>query len=117
MSCGKIKEKTAKQKTVGVYFRLKDILNRLRKLEDKTTAEGKVTLICMEKGRRIKICVSVGKAADMAMKQSAADMFGTEKPEKEIIGVEADESTDDGFIMALIADRVNPEEVKLFIEV
>ena len=115
--CGKIKEKTTKRKTAGVYFRLKDILNRLKKLEARHVSEGMVTLICVEKGKRVKICVTNSEAQCMALKQGSAQMFGTQMPERVIVDVEIDADEDDGFIKALIDCNVTPEEVALFVEV
>lgn len=97
---------------------LKEILNRIKKLEEQTTEEDKVVLICMENGREYRKCVPIHEAAMMALRQNTAYLFGVgEKEQDRIIGVESGD--DDGFIMALLngIEDVNPDEVRAMIEV
>ena len=94
---------------------VKDILKRLRRLEERHAPEDMEILICVEKGKRIEVCVTKHEATMMALKQSSAQMFGTKMPERLIVDVETD--PDDGFIKALIECNVTAEDMALVVEV
>ena len=113
---GKIKKKREKQRKRGVRVSLKEILNRIKKLEERTIEEDMVVLICMEGGKEYRKCVAVSQACMMALEQDAACLFGCgEVTQSRIIGVESGD--DDGFIMAILSGTgIDPEEVKKIIQ-
>ncbi len=98
-------------------FVVKDILKRLKRLEERHAPEGMEVLICVEKEKRIRVCVTKHEATMMALKQSSAQMFGTEMPERVIVDVETDPDEDDGFIKALIECDVTLDDMALVVEV
>ena len=95
---------------------LKEILNRIKKLEDRATAEDMVTLICLEDGEERRKVLPSGEAAMMALRQGAAQMFKGGILDCKIVGVESGD--DDGFIKALLSgEDIEPAEVRKIIEV
>lgn len=97
---------------------LKEILSRIKKLEEQTTAEDMVVLICMEGGRECRRSLPMSEACMMALNQGTAHLFGSgELPKDRIIGVESGD--DDGFIMALIdgIEDIDPAELEGIVEV
>lgn len=110
-----MKEKARKGKKTRGY---KEILNRLKKLEEHITAEDKVVLICLEDGKECRKSVGIHEACMMALKQDMARMFGGEDTSSyRIIGVESGD--DDNFIGALIegSKDITPEAVGKFIQI
>ena len=95
----------------------KDILNRIKKLEEGTSTTDTVTLICIEQGKECRKCVNTIEAANMVLQQETAKMFGTDNVLDYIItGVESGD--EDGFIAALLtSEDIDPEEIKNMIEV
>lgn len=96
----------------------KDILKRIKKLEDRAGSDDRVVLVMLENGKECKRNLSVYEASMLALKQDTALMFGLvkEMPSR-IIRVESGD--DDGFISALIevSEEIDPNEAKQLIEV
>lgn len=92
----------------------KEILQRIKRLEEKNNDDGIVVLICLEKGREKRKSMSAYEAQMLVLKQSAAKTFGSDI-QLEIVGVESGD--DDGFIESMLNDTgVTPEEVQQMIE-
>ena len=93
----------------------KEILQRIKRLEERNNDDGIVVLICLENGREKRKSMSAYEAQMLVLKQSAAKTFGSDI-QLEIVGVESGD--DDGFIESLLNDTgVTPEEVQQMIEV
>ncbi len=93
----------------------KEILQRIKRLEEKNNDDGIVVLICLENGREKRKSMSAYEAQMLVLKQSAAKTFGSDI-QLEIVGVESGD--DDGFIESMLNDTgVTPEEVQQMIEV
>ena len=100
-----------------VYMGIREILNRIKKLEERTVTEDRVTLICLENGKECRNNVGIHEACMMALKQDTVKLFGlSEEWPFKIIGVESGD--DDGFIMGLLDGTagIEPEDVKELIE-
>lgn len=93
----------------------KEILQRIKRLEEKNNDDEIVVLICLENGREKRKSMSAYEAQMLVLNQSAAKTFGSDI-QLEIVGVESGD--DDGFIESMLNDTgVTPEEVQQMIEV
>lgn len=78
---------------------MKDILDRIRKLEASRNTPGRVTLIYLIAGEEKRRSMDMHEATRQVMEQAAALLFGGEQGSR-IIGVEGEEG--DGFLESLI---------------
>lgn len=93
----------------------KEILQRIKRLEERSNDDGTVVLICIENGKEKRKSMSAYEAQMLVLNQSAAKTFGSDI-QLEIVGVESGD--DDGFIESMLNDTgVTPEEVQQMIEV
>jgi hypothetical protein len=98
--------------------RFKDILSRIKKLEDRAGSDDRVVVVLLENGKECKRNLSVYEASMLALKQDTARMFGlVEEIPSRIIRVEYGD--DDGFISALIegTEKIDPKDAESIIEV
>lgn len=98
--------------------RFKDILSRIKKLEDRAGLDDRVVVVLFENGKECKRNLSVYEASMLALKQDTARLFGlAEEIPSRIIRVESGD--EDGFISALVdgLEEIDPQEAERFIEV
>ena len=90
---------------------LREIVNRITKIETGLGSDEMVTLIVLENGIEYKRSVPIGEAMMMVLKQD----MGAECGEGRIIGVE--EGDEDCFIQAILeGGPLDPEEMKRIVE-
>ena len=93
----------------------KEILQRIKRLEERSNDDGTVVLICIENGKEKRKSMSAYEAQMLVLNQSAAKTFGSDI-QLEIVGVEYGD--DDGFIESMLNDTgVTLEEAQQMIEV
>ena len=95
---------------------IKEILQRIKRLEERNNDDGIVVLICLENGREKRKRMSAYEAQMMVLEQEADRSFciGVNF-QCEIIGVESGD--DDGFITAMLNGEVmTQEKLKAIIE-
>ena len=98
--------------------RFKDILSRIKKLEDRAGSDDRVVVVLLENGKEYKRNLRVYEAGMIALKQDTARLFGlVEEISSKIIRVESGD--EDGFIAALVdgVEEIDPKEAEQFIEV
>ena len=92
----------------------KEILDRIKKLEERKEAPDKVTLIYRIGGEEKRKVMDIHDATRIVMDQASGVLFCGDMKDSRIIGIECDES--DGFLEALI-DTEPIEEIENVIEV
>ena len=93
---------------------MKEILNRIKKLEEQKNAPDMVTLVLLVDGKEERHAVKMHEATERIMEQSSKIFFGGECDENNrIIGVEYEES--DGFLESLL-DTEPVENIEEIVE-